>query len=42
MQRKFFLFEAKDIPEAPKVLGQFQGKCIRFLKTKGGGSSTQT
>jgi hypothetical protein len=42
LQRKFFLFEEKDIPEAPIVLVQFLGKCIRCLKTEGAGSSTQT
>jgi hypothetical protein len=42
LQRNFFLFEVKDIPEAPKVLVQFLGKCIRCLKTEEGSSSTQT
>jgi hypothetical protein len=42
LQRKFFLFEAKDIPEAPRVLVQFLGKCVRCLKAEGAGSSTQT
>ena len=42
LQKKFFLFEAKDIPEAPRVLVQFLGKCIRCLKVEGGGSSMQT
>ena len=42
LQRKFFLFEAKDIPEAPRVLVQFLGKCICCLKAEEGGSSTQT
>jgi hypothetical protein len=42
LQRNFFLFEAKDIPEAPKVLVQFLGKCIRCLKVEGEGSSMQT
>jgi hypothetical protein len=42
LQRKFFLFEAKDIPEAPRVLVQFLGKCIHCLKTEEGSSSTQT
>jgi hypothetical protein len=42
LQRKFFLFEAKDIPEAPRVLVQFLGKCIRCLKTEEGSSSTKT
>ena len=42
LQRKFFLFEAKDIPEAPRVLVQFLGKCICYLKAEGGGSSMQT
>ena len=42
LQRKFFLFEAKDITEAPRVLVQFMGKSIHCLKAEGGGSSTQT
>jgi hypothetical protein len=42
LQRKFFLFEAKDIPEALRVLVQFLGKCIRCLKTEEGSSSTKT
>ena len=41
LQRKFFLFEAKDIPEAPRVLVQFLGKCISCLKTEEGSSSTK-
>ena len=42
LQRKLFIFEAKDIPEAPRVLVQFLGKCIRCFKEEGVGSSTQT
>ena len=42
LQGKFLLFEAKNIPEAPRVLVQFLGKCIRCLEVEGGGSSTQT
>jgi hypothetical protein len=42
LQKKFFIFEAKDIPEAPRVLVKFLGKCIRCLKTEEGSSSTQT
>jgi hypothetical protein len=42
LQRKFFLFEAKDILEAPRVLVQFLEKCIHCLKTKEGSSSTKT
>ena len=42
LQRKFFLFEAKDISEAPRVLVQFLGKCIHCLKTEEGSSSTKT
>jgi hypothetical protein len=42
LQRKLFLFEAKDILEAPIFLVQFLGKYVRCLKEKGAGSSTQT
>jgi hypothetical protein len=42
LQRRFFLFEAKDIPKDPRVLVQFLGKCIRCLKAEGGGSLVQT
>ena len=42
LQRKFFLFEVKDIPEAPRVLVQFLEKFIHCLKTEEGSSSTQT
>jgi hypothetical protein len=42
LQRNFFLFEAKDITEAPRVLVQFLRKSIHCLKEEGGGSSTQT
>jgi hypothetical protein len=35
LQRKFFLFEAKDILEAPRVLVQLLGKCIDCLKKEG-------
>ena len=41
LQRKFFIFEAKDIPEAPRVLVQFLGKCISCLKMEEGSSSTK-
>jgi hypothetical protein len=42
LQKKFFIFEAKDIPDAPRVLVKFLGKCIHCLKTEEGSSSTQT
>jgi hypothetical protein len=41
-KKRFFIFEAKDIPEAPRVLVKFLGKCICCLEAEGGGSSTQT
>jgi hypothetical protein len=41
-QKNFFRFEAKYIPEAPKVLVKFLGKCIHCLKTEEGSSSMQT
>ena len=42
LQKKFFIFEAKDIPEAPRVLVKFFEKCIRCLETEEGSSSTWT
>jgi hypothetical protein len=42
LQKKFFIFEAKDIPEAPRVLVKFLGKCIHYLKTEEGSPSTHT
>ena len=41
LQKKFFIFEAKDIPKAPRVLVKFLGKCIHCLKIEEGSSSTQ-
>jgi hypothetical protein len=41
LQRKFFLFKVKDIPEAPMALVRLLGKCIYCLKTKDGVSSTK-
>jgi len=42
LHKKFFIFEAKDILEAPRVLEKFLEKCIHCLKTEEGSSSTQT
>ena len=41
LQKKFFLFQAKDIPEAPTVLVQLLGKCIDYLKKEEAASSTK-
>jgi hypothetical protein len=41
VQRKFFLFNVKYIPEAPRALVQLLGKCIDCLKTEEGVSSTK-
>ena len=41
LQRKFFLFKAKDILEAPRVLVHLLGKCIDYLKREEASSSSK-
>jgi hypothetical protein len=42
LQKKFFLFQARDISDAPTVLVHLLGKCIDYLKREEAASSTQT
>jgi hypothetical protein len=41
IQRKVYLFEAKDLPEPPKTFAQFLNKCIEYIGSKEGESSTK-
>jgi hypothetical protein len=40
IQRKVYLFEAKDLPEPPRNFTQFLERCIEFIGSKEGESST--
>jgi hypothetical protein len=42
LQRRFFSFEANEIPEAPRILVNFLGKCVQCVETEKGSLSTQT
>jgi hypothetical protein len=42
LQRRFFSFEANEIPEAPRILVNFLGKCVQCVEAEKGSSSTQT
>jgi chromosome segregation ATPase len=42
LQRRFFSFEANEIPEAPRILVNFLGKCVQCVETEKGSASTQT
>jgi hypothetical protein len=42
LQKRFFIFEAKEIPGVPRVLVKFLGKCTHCLEAEEGSSSTQT
>ena len=39
-QRRFFSFEANEIPEVPKILISFLGKCVQCIKKEKESSST--
>jgi hypothetical protein len=41
IQRKLFLFEAKDFPEPPRFFAQFLEKCVECLGLKEGDASTK-
>jgi hypothetical protein len=41
LQRRFFSFEANEIPEAPKILVNFLGKCVQCVEAEKESSSTQ-
>jgi hypothetical protein len=41
LQRRFFSFEANEIPEAPRILVNFLGKCVQCVETEKESSSTQ-
>jgi len=38
-QRKFYLFEAKDLPEPPRNFVHFLEKCIECIRSKEGDTS---
>jgi hypothetical protein len=42
LQKIFFLFEANEIPDAPRTFVKFLGKCVQCLEAEKGSSSTQT
>jgi hypothetical protein len=41
LQKRFFLFEANEIPDAPRTFVKFLGKCVQCLEAEKGSSSTQ-
>jgi hypothetical protein len=41
IQRKVYLFEAKDLPEPPKHFTQFLERSIEYIGSKEGESSTK-
>jgi hypothetical protein len=41
LQKKFFSFEANEIPDAPRILVNFLEKCIQCIDVEKGSSSTQ-
>jgi hypothetical protein len=42
LQRRFFSFEANEIPETPRILVNFLAKCVQCIEAEKGSSSTQT
>jgi hypothetical protein len=40
-QRKFYLFEAKDLPESPRDFVHLLEKCIQYIKSKEGDTSVK-
>jgi hypothetical protein len=36
LQKRFFMFEAKEIPDAPRVFVKFLGKCVHCLEAEKG------
>jgi hypothetical protein len=41
LQKRFFLFEANEIPDAPRNFVKFLGKCVQCIEAEKGSSSTQ-
>jgi hypothetical protein len=41
LQRRFFSFEANEVPEAPRILVNFLGKCVQCVEAEKESSSTQ-
>jgi len=39
IQRKFYLFKAKDLPEPPRIFMQFLEKCVECIGSKEGDNS---
>jgi hypothetical protein len=42
LQRRFFSFEANEIPKAPRILIIFLGNCVQCVEAEKGSSSTQS
>ena len=41
LQKRFFSFEANEIPDAPMIFVNFLEKCVQFINAEKGISSTQ-
>ena len=41
IQRKVYLFEARDLPEPPRNFTQFLERCIKCIESKEGETSTK-
>jgi hypothetical protein len=41
LQKRFFLYEANELPDAPRTFVKFLGKCVQCIETEKGSSSTQ-
>jgi hypothetical protein len=41
LQKRFFLFEANELPDAPRNFVKFLGKCVQCIEAEKGSSSTQ-
>jgi hypothetical protein len=41
LHKRFFLFEANEIPNAPRTFVKFLGKCFQCIEAEKGSSSTQ-
>jgi hypothetical protein len=41
LQKRFFSFEANEIPDAPRIFVKFLGKCVQCIDVEKGSASTQ-
>ena len=41
LEKRFFSFEANEIPDAPRIFVKFLGKCVQCIDAEKGSSSTQ-